>query len=48
MRTRLLEAVGAKKGLVKDAEGVIVDAVYHTLGQHLWGAGMAVARKAST
>ena len=41
MRTRLLEALGAKNGLVKGAEGVIVGVAYHTLGQDLRGAGTA-------
>ena len=33
MRMRLLEALDVKKGLVKDAEGVIVSVVYHPLDQ---------------
>ena len=41
MRMRLLEALDIKKGLVKDAEGIIVHIHYHPLDQDHVDAAMA-------
>ena len=41
MKTRLLEALDIKKGLVKDAEGVVVNVLYHPLDQDHVDAAMA-------